>query len=334
MEIENTLAKRILTAGINAAYDEACKRLLANKQILARIVKTCVEEFRECNIKDIEEKYLEGMPEIAGVFVHQDEPGQFIRGSNTEDATMMEGTVFFDIRFRAVAPATGEAISLIINIEAQNDYYPGYPLLKRGIYYGSRLISAQYGTEFTGSQYEKIKKVYSIWICTNPPKNWRNTITMYSINETAVIGESREKKESYDLMVVIMICLGGPNDGNYDGLLKMLDVLLTDKKDVGIKKKILQDEFDIAMTETLESEVSGVCNLSKGVFEEAWNEGWGKGWGEAWDKAWDKAKLEDIRNLMKKLDLTVEKSMDILEIPETEREPYREALKEAAMLQI
>lgn len=256
MEIENTLAKRISTAGMNAAYDEACKRLLANKQILARIVKTCVEEFRECGIKDIEEKYLEGMPEIAGVFVHQDEPGQFIRGSNTEDATMAEGTVFFDIRFRAVAPATGEAISLIINIEAQNDYYPGYPLLKRGIYYGSRLISAQYGTEFTGSQYEKIKKVYSIWICTNPPKNRRNTITMYSINETAVIGESREKKENYDLMTIAMICLGGPKDGNYDGLLKMLDVLLTDKKDVGIKKKILQDEFDIAMTETLESETN------------------------------------------------------------------------------
>ena len=72
--------------------------------------------------------------------------------------------------FFAVAPVSGELIRLIINIEAQNDYYPGYPLIKRGLYYCSRMISAQYGTEFTGSHYEQIKKVYSIWICINPPR--------------------------------------------------------------------------------------------------------------------------------------------------------------------
>lgn len=241
MESENTLAKRITTAGINAAYDEACKRLLANKQILARIMKTCVEEFRECNIKDIEEKYIEGMPEIANVSVHQDESGQSIVGTNTEDVTITEGTVSFDIRFRAIAPANGELISLIINIEAQNNYYPGYPLLKRGIYYGCRLISAQYGTEFAGSHYEKIKKVYSIWICTNPPKFRRNTITSYSIRETALIGSGEEKKETYDLMTVSMICLGGAEDKNYDGLLKMLDVLLANKEEASKRKKILQE---------------------------------------------------------------------------------------------
>ena len=34
---------------------------------------------------------------------------------------------------------------MIINIEVQNDFYPGYPLVKRGIYYGGRMLSAQYG---------------------------------------------------------------------------------------------------------------------------------------------------------------------------------------------
>ena len=64
----------------------------------------------------------------------------------------------YDIRFFAIAPVSGELIRLIINIEAQNDFYPGYPLIKRGIYYCSRMISAQYGTEFTNSHYENIKK--------------------------------------------------------------------------------------------------------------------------------------------------------------------------------
>ena len=68
-----------------------------------------------------------------------------------------------DCLFRQDTLAGG--IALIINVEAQNDFYPGYPLIKRGIYYCCRMISSQYGREFTGPHYEKIKKVYSIWIC-------------------------------------------------------------------------------------------------------------------------------------------------------------------------
>ena len=50
-----------------------------------------------------------------------------ISGMETEDVTMTEGLVTYDIRFRAVVPVSGELIQLIINIEAQNDFYPGYP---------------------------------------------------------------------------------------------------------------------------------------------------------------------------------------------------------------
>ena len=48
MEVENMLAKRIGTAGENAPYDNCCKKLLASKQILAWILKTCVLEFKDC----------------------------------------------------------------------------------------------------------------------------------------------------------------------------------------------------------------------------------------------------------------------------------------------
>ena len=38
-------------------------------------------------------------------------------------------------------------------------------------------------------------------------------------------------------------------------------------REVEEKKKILQEDFAIEMTKTLESEVSTMCNLSKGVEE-------------------------------------------------------------------
>lgn len=66
-----------------------------------------------------------------------------IHGIGTEDATQTGGTVTYDIRFLASLPSSNGKIRMILNVEGQNDFYPGYPILKRGIYYCSRMISAQ-----------------------------------------------------------------------------------------------------------------------------------------------------------------------------------------------
>ena len=93
----------------------------------------------------------------------------------------------YDVRFDAIAPATAndaaqqDVIRLIINVEAQTAFNPGYPLTKRAIYYCSRMISAQHGPIFTNSEYGKIRKVYSIWVCTHPTKEFQNTLVRYSI---------------------------------------------------------------------------------------------------------------------------------------------------------
>lgn len=319
MEIENTLAKNITAAGEKAAYDAACKRLLANKIILAWIMKSCLEEYKTHSIHEIAENYIEGVPQIAEAAVNPDEEtrdsGEQIRGVKNEDSTIQEGTITYDIRFLAIVPGTGETIRLMINVEAQNDFYPGYPIIKRALYYCSRMISSQYGSEFTETHYENIRKVYSIWICSNPPKRRENTITRYSIQEENLIGQVSERKENYDLLTVVMICLGHANDDNYTGVLKLLGVLLSSEKEAEEKKKILQDDFDIAMTKTLESEVSVMCNLSKGVEERGIARGLETG------------TLNAIRNLMETLKLTAEQAMEALKVPEAEKTKYAGMLK-------
>ena len=67
-----------------------------------------------------------------------------VQGMGNEDISQNEETVYYDVRFNAIAPSTEEHgnIRLIINAEAQNRFKPKYPLTKRAVYYGSRLISA------------------------------------------------------------------------------------------------------------------------------------------------------------------------------------------------
>ena len=222
--------------------------LLNLLQGLAQIMNDCVNEYSDCTVDDIIEKYI-------------------------------EGTLFYDVRFDAIAPKAEDSaepekvIRLIINVEAQTKFKPGYPLTKRAIYYCSRMISAQHGPIFTKSEYGKIRKVYSIWICTKPPKNFENTLTRYSIKPEQLIGEAQEETENYDLMSVVIICLGKPDTENHKEILKFMEVLLSSTRSGSEKKKIFKEEFGIAMSEELEREVLEVCNLSQGVRAEGREEG-------------------------------------------------------------
>jgi len=307
MEMETTMAQGLHITDENAGYDAACKRVLSEKAILARIMKACLEEYKNCDVNDIAGKYIEGQPQVSEVPVLPDESGSVISGMDTEDKSIREGSVTYDIRFRAVVPGTEEQIGLIINVEAQNDFYPGYPIITRGVYYCCRIISSQYGREFTGSHYERIKKVYSIWICMNPPKYRKNSITRYRLVEEQLVGEAVEPVEpveNYDLLSIVMLCLGGPGGGNYEGVLRMLDVLLSNETSEAEKRKILQDDYGIQMTQTMEQEVSVMCNLSKGVEEKGIAKGMAAGIANGI--------LAAIKSLVKNMGISAEQAMSVL----------------------
>ena len=324
---ETTIAQGLYVTDDSAGYDAACKRVLSEKAILARIMKSCLEEYKDCDVNDIAEKYIEGTPQVSAVPVLPDEEGTVISGMDTEDKSVHEGTVTYDIRFRAIVPDSRERIALIINVEAQNDFYPGYPLIVRGIYYCCRMISSQYGREFTGSHYEKIKKVYSIWICMDPPKNRENTITRYRLVEENLVGEAKELVKNYDLLSVVMLCLGDPNGENYAGVLRMLDVLLGSETSEAEKRKILQDDYDIPMTQAMERKVTEMCNLSKGVLAKGMAQGIQEGMQKGMEKGVAKGIVASIKKLVKNMGLSVEQAMSVLEIPEPERQNYRDLLE-------
>ncbi len=311
MDQASTLAQSLRATDGKTAYDEACKQVLSEKSILAWIMQTCLEEYRDCDVKEVE-KYIEGTPQVGKEAVFPNESGPLIQGADTTDKSLAEGTVTYDIRFFAVTPVEGEQVRIIINLEMQNKFGPGYPLLKRAIYYCSRMISSQHGREFTHSHYEKIKKVYSIFICMDASKQRKNTITRYRMTEENLVGALKEPVHHYDLLSVILLCLGDAEKEAPNKLLKLLNTLLSSETSEMEKRRVLEDDFDIPMTYELESEVSTMCNLSRGVEE----------------KGIEKANLTSLKNIMKNLGVSVERAMAILEIPEVERTKYRQLLAE------
>lgn len=77
------------------------------------------------------------------------------------------------------------------------------------------------------------------------------------------------------------------------------------------------------MTRTMESGVSVMCNLSKGVMEKGIAKGMEKGRAEGMEKGI----LMSIRSLMETMGWTLDQAMTALKVPEAERQVYQNLLE-------
>ena len=258
-----SLSNSIDNSGSDARYDVNCKKLLSHREILAWILKECVSEYKDYDIDTIMNCIGKDIS-VSKEPVHQFER---IIGENTEDNNEGGNTVKYDIKFTAVTPDK-KPIQLIINVEGQNEYSPGYPLTKRCIYYACRLISAEQGTVFIGDDYGSIEKVYTIWICTDNFEKNISAITEFSFEKKDIFGTSnRIYKKNYDLATVILIRLPKDPDNQKSALIRMLTYLLSDKFSVAERKKVLERDYHIKMQEVYEG-VDTMAGLGAAIRKE------------------------------------------------------------------
>ena len=117
--------------------DENIKEVLADVQILARILKYTVIELQELSVDKIISLLDAKQIEVNRTPV---DPGLTnlgkIEGTNTENTTLGEGTIYFDIRFSVYYKE--KSLKILLNLEAQKSTSFGtlkYNLENRIIYY-------------------------------------------------------------------------------------------------------------------------------------------------------------------------------------------------------
>ena len=300
----------------NAAYDSLAKRFLARKSILAHILKHTVSEFADSSLQDIEQKYIEGDPSATINTIPLDDTLD-IKGKHTESNSPLEGLVTFDIIFDALTPSNGEPIKLIINIEPQKTTSSiDYKLMKRAVYYIARLISSQKEKEFHGDNYNGLKKVYLIWICMDVQNYRANSIQEYHLIENVLHGTFHDELKNYDLFKIIILNLGMKKTSHK--LLDLLHLIFMDLKLSDEKEKILLDEYDITLTRDMRKELTQMGGLMEPLLKVAAEQAAEKTAAETEKKS----KLEDIRSIMKKLNMTAQEAMEILDVPADKQNEY------------
>ena len=261
----------ILTTDKAAQYDESAKRLLGQKSILVHILVKTVDEFAGMDPKEVV-SYIEGEPFINTVPIETGLTNTIIKndesrvvGLNSENPELHEGMIRFDIIFY-VRMRDGLS-QIIINVEAQKDEPNGYDILNRAIFYVSRMISSQKERDFLNSNYNDIKRVYSIWVCMNMPENSLEHIHL--VKDSIV--NSHAWKGKMDLVNIVMIGLSEelPKHEEKYELHRLLGALLSQDLTVNEKLDIIGNEYAIPMEKDFREDVSIMCNLSLGIREDA-----------------------------------------------------------------
>ncbi len=306
------LKNAVLATDLKAQYDACAKKLLGYKDILARILIEAVEEFQGISPEEVKSLIEDDVqigkvpvdPGITNVIVGVDENGKEIIGMNTVNEEVNAGYILFDIIFY-VRLKEGRS-KIIINVEAQRKEPTEYDILNRAIFYVSREISSQKNREFVNSNYNDIKKVYSIWICMNMPEDSMNHIHL--TNDTIIGNQIWKGREN--LVNIVMIGLAkeiSPKEEKHE-LHRLLGALLSETLREEEKLDILKNEYHIPMEKSIEEDVKVMCNLSDGIEER------GKAEGIELARKVFKMKEQDasVQEIAKELQLSVEEVEQII----------------------
>ena len=142
---------------------------------------------------------------------------------------------------------------------------PGYDLSLRALFYCCRMISAQQGVEFTTDRddpvkYGNIKKVYSIWICTETSQNRANSIEKYDLRRTFLAGMN-EDTPRYDIMNAVLVNISRTHDtgGTDNELIRLLTDLFDERLSGAEKVGRLKSDYGLKTTREVEREVDDMC---------------------------------------------------------------------------
>jgi len=334
------IANAMEIAAEKTTLDRHVVNLFSHKAVLAILMMYCVKEFQGFSADFIMKNCFVGEPVVREIPVDRDVPpvpdarelpfddlggltenetvnlresglldgNEKILAGESADKTQLEGTVIYDIIFLAKAPRTNDLIRLIVNVEIQNDQNLCYSVVTRGLYYCSRMISAQKNRTFTGSDYQKIQKVYSIWICPYA-RNDRNTVTTYDIRENQVFGAAEVRKEDYDKLETVVITMNSEGLQSENDLIRYLSLLLNREMPVEQREEKLERDYHLQMTEDLRKDVGGLCNYSDAMLMLGEKKGREKGREEG--------KMDTLIDLVRKNLLTVKDAAEQAGMTET-----------------
>ncbi|MCI8749703.1 MAG: hypothetical protein HFH67_17925 [Lachnospiraceae bacterium] len=217
----------------NMTYDNHFKNVFSIKRILAVVIRETIDLYADCTIDEVV-----GLIEVS-------EPASTAltagleKIASSESHAVGEGSVYFDVFVKVKLPwyadknlYTAPCFCIKLDTEMQRKLNPGYVLSKRGLYYGSRMITEQLPVINKDTNYDLIAPVYSIWITlVSKGSGLAGRVIKYQIENVGVSGGN--ENELYgnkalckldtvtNLMNIYFICIDKDIVNNSDAVINL-----------------------------------------------------------------------------------------------------------------
>lgn len=308
--LENAKTSTLVKSGEKLTEDTYAKEFFKDPYILAIVLSYTISEFKGksyneiaaqiCNIR-LDENMTQGLLQSSDIHF-----------SDTEDNSVTDGLSRYDIVFDVYGDINA-SVTLTIDLEIQKSLKASENIIKRGVYYLSRLISRQLGEVFGAEKYGTLHKVYSIWICPNK-YTAQSGLSVFRFGNVFSVPEDfvlpNQNYNDADLLQLTLVSAGSKGE-NANDLFRFLNAVFYNHKNKQHYKEVLGDFF--AADDNRErhfKEVDKMSDFTANIWEEGFESGELKGReeGKAEGKTEGKAegKLEQaINTVLSLLDLSL-----------------------------
>ncbi|MDB7983788.1 hypothetical protein [Faecalicoccus pleomorphus] len=163
-------------------YDEQCKKILSYKQILSYLFQSCLEEYKDLSLEEIQDLLDEGQSLDKMI------------SKNVEDQSIRGSMIRYDLLYKLKNPLNSNSMWIFIEPQGMD---PGtYDLFHRGFYYATRMVARQRNDPegFEEDDFDNIQKAITFWICLRHARYKDNTINRYRIEERNIVGHLKHAK--------------------------------------------------------------------------------------------------------------------------------------------
>lgn len=273
----NKKASRLTKSGGKLTEDAYAKEFFKDPYILAIVLSCTISEFKGksyneiaaqiCNIR-LDEDVTQGLLQSSDIHF-----------SDTEDNSVTDGLSRYDIVFDVYGDISA-SVTLTIDLEIQKSLKASEHIIKRGVYYLSRLISRQLGEVSGAEKYGTLHKVYSIWICPNK-YTAQSGLSVFRFENVFSIPENfvlpNQDYDDADLLQLTLVSAGSKGE-NANDLFRFLNAVFYNHKNKQHYSEVLGDFF--ATDDDKErhfKEVDKMSDFTANIWEEGFESGELKG---------------------------------------------------------
>ena len=301
--------------------DKKFKEFIRRTDVLAAFLHAYVDEFKDCSRETIID------------CIQKENSDKYVQERNVFPDSGKKNEIEVDTLFRVKLPESDGSVAVYVNIEGQNKYYLPYKIERRVEAYVSELIAAQRGIEYKGQEYDKIKKVYSIWLLFDHPERRKNAIIRYDRTPKIVYGDYKPDQMKFDLANITIVYVGTYKEDLSEAM-GLVTALFGSGLTADERNATLADKYKIQLNDEDNRRLRDIVSWAESFYvgyEEckriSETEGRAKGMAEGRAEGMAEGRIEstseNVATVVKKYGVSVDQAIEDFNVPEDIRDEVR-----------